>query len=732
MYEKKTDIINKVNKSWEKIAPSWPLKNFIAVNPLQGLESLPIEQAMLEASLLFEQKNLPKEIEFINKHTIKWLQAFFDEGQATIAMPLREKGLYNAFQKIVYFDDYIHKTDKQKKEWLSQLPQSAEDAITLCLEKLNINKEHEILFLTLMLTTLNGWASYIKYHADWSEENSSDVHQTLKVDYIAMRLIITTLIWENAADLISWHSNIDNPEIKINKRIQTINDAETQYLESILPQLKSSKPNNTHKYDAQIVFCIDVRSEPLRKKLEEKGNYETFGFAGFFGVPVRIHNATTNESYTSCPVLLKPQHDVVEFASLSDQDCSRDDTGYQRYTILKKLYQSLAYNFTTPFVLVDFLGFGAALWMMIKTLLPLQAFQLHNTITTKIRPHFSCIPSLEDISFADQCMYAQSALKTMGLTKNFSSIVMLCGHGSTTENNAYATALDCGACGGHHGGSNAKILAKILNSQEVRLRLDQEGISIPNSTHFIAGEHNTTSDEIEIYQTDIIDPFIAEKITKLQNDMQFAGKVNSQWRLKNLECNTNKNYNENNSKIRSVDWAQVRPEWGLARNASFIVGPRYISKNIDLDGRAFLHSYDYIQDLDGLSLTTILTAPMIVAQWINSQYLFSTIDNVAYGAGSKVTKNITGKFGIMQGNASDLMNGLPLQSIYKNDTDAYHEPVRLMTIVYAPFDFIDIIIKKQPMLQNIFRNGWVLLISIDPRNSDQHYFLNRNLIWEKK
>jgi uncharacterized protein YbcC (UPF0753/DUF2309 family) len=185
------------------------------------------------------------------------------------------------------------------------------------------------------------------------------------------------------------------------------------------------------------------------------------------------------------------------------------------------------------------------------------------------------------------------------------------------------------------------------------------------------------------------------------------------------------------TKLRSIDWAQVRPEWGLARNASFIVAPREISKKIDLDGRAFLHSYDYRQDPEGAILTVILTAPMVVAQWINSQYLFSTLDNVTYGAGSKVTKNITGKIGVMQGNASDLMTGLPLQSVNKTDKEAYHEPVRLMTIVYAPSAVINQIIEKQTVLQKLFSNGWVRLICIDPEHPNHHYFLDRDLTWSR-
>ena len=86
---------------------------------------------------------------------------------------------------------------------------------------------------------------------------------------------------------------------------------------------------------------------------------------------------------------------------------------------------------------------------------------------------------------------------------------------------------------------------------------------------------------------------------------------------------------------RAADWAQVRPEWALARNAGFIVGHRSLTREIDLDGRCFLHSYDWRADEDGTFLEVILTAPMVVAEWINTQYFFSTVDNAVYGAGSK-------------------------------------------------------------------------------------------------
>ncbi|NBO19680.1 MAG: DUF2309 family protein, partial [Proteobacteria bacterium] len=176
-----------------------------------------------------------------------------------------------------------------------------------------------------------------------------------------------------------------------------------------------------------------------------------------------------------------------------------------------------------------------------------------------------------------------------------------------------------------------------------------------------------------------------------------------------------------------IDWAQVRPEWGLARNAAFIAAPRSLTAGLDLDGRCFLHSYDWRTDPEGAHLTTILTAPMVVAQWINGQYLFSTLDNVAYGAGSKVTMNITGKVGIMQGNGSDLMHGLALQSVFASDHAPYHEPQRLLMVVHAPRELLGRIVAQQEVLRKLFGNGWVQLACIDPESKP--WLMARDFSW---
>ncbi len=716
------EALNQVSESFKTIAPFWPLKNLIAVNPLQGLEDLPIEDALNIGAAYFEQAELPGKMDDVNRETIKWLQVLFDDGQASLPMPFKESGLYAAWRHLAVYDAKLHNNNEQKINWLKALPQTAEQAISTCLLRLGLTKKDHVQFLTLMLTTLPGWAAHIKYRTEWTgvDSNHFPVNQA---DYLAIRLGITTLLWPESKELLLWHECALEKSKAVPCALEKITTLEDPYHLPLLEKLAAQTCHVPHTPKAQLVFCIDVRSEPFRKALEAADDYQTFGFAGFFGIPVKITDTVKGESYASCPVLLSPKHEVKE-TPCDHKKCEHVSKEYEHLIGFKRLYQSLKYNFTTPFALVESLGLASGIWMGLRSFSPKLASRLKTTVTETIRKPYEVAPSLDDITLAEQCSYAQNALNMMGLTHHFAPIVVLCGHRSSTQNNAYATGLDCGACGGRHGGSNAKILAAILNCSKVRAHLHKNGIDIPETTRFIAAEHNTTTDEMTIYgHQDCPD------IQKLKEDLETAQITNSATRLERMQKGIAETKAASKTRLRSQDWAQVRPEWGLARNAALIVGPREITASLDLEGCCFLHSYDYTNDPEGTSLTTILTAPMVVAQWINAQYLFSTMNNVAYGGGSKITKNITGKMGIMQGNASDLMTGLPLQSVYSSDTEAYHQTLRLMTVVYAPMDMLDSIIKAQPVLQKLFGNGWVKLACIEP-NTRKTYLLNRDFTWQ--
>jgi uncharacterized protein YbcC (UPF0753/DUF2309 family) len=164
---------------------------------------------------------------------------------------------------------------------------------------------------------------------------------------------------------------------------------------------------------------------------------------------------------------------------------------------------------------------------------------------------------------------------------------------------------------------------------------------------------------------------------------------------------------------RSADWSQVRPEWGLSGNAAFIIGGRELTRGLDLDGRVFLHSYDYRADHGNRLLEVLLTAPQVVAQWINMEHYFSVVDNDVYGSGSKIYHNVVGRLGIMSGPWSDLRLGLARQTVMNGEVP-YHEPMRLLTIIEAPRDRIDKLIGRHEILQHFYHHEWVHLVALDP------------------
>jgi uncharacterized protein YbcC (UPF0753/DUF2309 family) len=696
------------------------LQNVIACNPLQGFEDLKFQNALKEGFRFFQRGDIPQKLEIINQITIKWCQVFFDQGQATIKMPNRDKGFYAAWKDLAKFDDQIHQKKSENIETISNLANSSKEAIFNILKGLKLDKNSQEEFLTLLLTTLSGWSAYVKYLEEWSYQKSSDI----EADYLAIRLIITSIIWPEAStELVSW-----SKEYHYKNRIDEILANEKNHREALLKQIESNyslDKCSVKKPEAQLILCIDVRSEPFRKSLESCGNYETFGFAGFFGIPTSVTNELTKETYSSCPVLLSPKHNVFEVSTCSKKESLSQAKGHKTLFEIKNFYQSLKYNFTTPLPLAEAMGLWSGGWMLLKTFSPNSKKILHKKFQNALKQQPNSLPEIGSISFEEKLGYAAGALKAIGLVDNFAKIVLLCGHGSQTENNTFATALDCGACGGRHGDVNAKILAKILNEKQVRDGLEKDGIKIPKSTKFIAAKHNTTNDEVEIYDHDCLG---VKGLDQLKKDLLKAKRINNACRASQMGFDDKKESLEKFFFDRSHSWSEVQPEWGLAKNASFIVAPRSLTKDINLGGRSFLHSYDWRVDEDGAILNLILNAPMIVAQWINSQYLFSTIDNVAFGAGSKITQNIVGKIGVMQGNGSDLMHGLPLQSVYFDDQLPYHKPARLTTLVYAPSDKIDGVIANSPKLQQLFVNEWVFLICINPRDGKK-YFLQKDLTW---
>ena len=730
------DIQTLVHLAAKSIAPVWPLKTFIACNSLQGFESKPFDMALAEAQCLFESR--PLEYEHINRETIKWCGTYFDEGQRVIDMPVDASGFYATFKELSKYDKRLTQGSKQNKEWLNQLPDHAEDAMIQCLERLHVSDEEQLSFLKQSLAQLPGWSGYIKWRTEWQGPSHHEHKESnVLVDFMAVRLVITLLLHP---DIHFAKSTVNNARAHQYPKIDNIKKLEQDYQSHLMPALlteaNAMHASATKSAEIQFVFCIDVRSEPFRRQLESLGSYATLGFAGFFGLPIRLHDYNSGAVTDSCPVLLKPKYDIHDCPS-ADNTCveKQHAQGKKMLNGLTDMYQQLKYNFATPFALVETLGAWCGLLMLSKTMKPTLTMSTFNQGVEKIMPTVRTKPivdmtasdSSNGISPADQALYAEAVLRIMGLTDHFGKCVIFCGHGSRTQNNPYASGLDCGACGGNHGGGNAKVLAAILNKESIRTALSERGIHIPEDTRFLAAEHNTTTDDMLVFEDTTLPMRHENALRLLQENLIKAKANNAASRVTHFNVRGTVNPIEETER-RSQDWSEVRPEWGLARNAAFIIGPRKLTQALDLEGRCFLHSYDWAQDEQLTSLETILTAPMVVAQWINTQYLFSTMDNVMYGSGSKVTHNVTGKMGVMQGNGSDLMHGLPLQSVKATDELDFHQPQRLLTVIYAPREKVSSIIERQEILKTLFFNAWVHLIVIEP-TENKAYQLQTNGEW---
>lgn len=693
-------------------------------------------------------------LDAVNGQVIQWLGAFLDEGQAAWGMPLRREGFYAALRALLRHD----KLGRKHKSWLAGLSDDPEQALYQILKDIPIDQDQYGRYLRDQLLALPGWAGFIKWRSEQTDYEPQQKYPIDLTEYLTVRVLIDHLLpkgttkkagpnrsvqqlhqWlteylQPTADVAAgeWGTLLWNVQFAQSAlSLQLLQAWEAGFRQKLTLDLEASAKKETgiSRPDAQMAFCIDVRSEPFRQQVEGSGNYETLGFAGFFGLPVAYKTAL-GERIKSLPVLLQPAH---ELETTTTAACSHQLESYKRgRTLLNELkaaYKSLKYNLATPFAAVEALGLPAALITIGRSLIPRQLTKWRTGGRKWFYPGIDLVPDINPhkdlgIPLENQIAYAGNALRMMGLTTNFAPLVVFCGHGSQTENNPYAAALDCGACGGRHGGPNAAALSRILNQDVVRHELREAGIDIPEDTLFVGAQHNTTTDAVTLLDLPKLDKEKAEQIAELRRDLQRAQGGNLDYRAPH--------FGESNGKDllrRSADWSEVRPEWGLAGNAGFIAAPRHLTSNLDLKGRCFLHSYDWEQDTENTSLETILTAPLVVAQWINNQYYFSTVDPVAFGSGNKITHNVVGKVGVMQGNGSDLMHGLPMQSVQRSDKELYHQPLRLTAFVYTPRERVEALVEKHDILQKLLYNEWIFLQVLDPLRKES-YLLRADGTWE--
>lgn len=639
-----------------------------------------------------------------------WAAGFFDRGQA-LWTPRPGHGAFAAWREWATHDltpEIAGLTGFCAH--VSEAPDTADRAVLRAAERLGLTAEAAETAFHRLLIDLGGWPMHARWML-WEAELKGGTDATL-TDLLAIRLI-----WEEAllarypAIAQDWAAIVEahaapvapSPEQALDAVLQ---DAAERAHQRGLAALLSGPVTRQDRPAVQAAFCIDVRSEVLRRALEAQSpGIETLGFAGFFGLPVAHRPEGTDEVQKHLPALLN-----ATLVSTSHRD-ETQETETRIKARAKRAWGRFRQAAVSSFAFVEAAGpgYGAKL---VKDALGLGAEGLTP----------GPMPRIEGgLSAEQKAQTAAAVLRAMSLTEGHARLVLLVGHGAQVTNNPHESAYHCGACCGQTGEVSSRLLAALLNDPETRAGLPALGLSLPEDTLFVAGLHDTVTDRVTLYRDAAAHDHAAD-LAQAEAWLAAAGKLSRAERALRLP-----GANGEDLARRAVDWAEVRPEWGLAGCGAFIAAPRSTTAGRDLQGRAFLHSYDWTQDAGFATLELILTAPVVVASWISLQYYGSTVAPQVFGGGNKLIHNVVGGIGVVEGNGGLLRAGLPIQTVHDGEAPA-HEALRLSVLIEAPTEAMTEVLRKHAGVRQLFDNGWLHLFALENGRIAARY--RRGLVWQ--
>ena len=729
---------NAISQYWQRLAATLPTPP----RPSKGV--------ILSHGQRLATAGQPELQQLIDQACIRWCKLALGQSQA--AWPCTGAHLFASWRHYVEQDPLLPRAVRQR---LAECPQTAAPALHWGLQWA-AERAQQRDYLKAELLALPGWAGAFRHHGRQQGDELSAM-----VDYLAVRLALVRAVigerptlapsreadsapllraWASYGLMSPWHwqrLSASDKQDRLQLAAALDEDAlamlwlealEQDYRLRLQRQLSHSGeagaplPRHTRPA-AQLVLCIDVRSEPLRRALEAAGPFTTHGYAGFFGLPLRSRSLDDQQVHAACPVILKPLAEVGETAPpllLRQYRQQRQDERACAHTEQQLKVAPLA-SLSLP----ELAGLWHGAQLIWQGLLP---SRWRARLTRARRPPLPATLALHQHGFRDglplglsleqRIALTAQALRGMGLTRDFAPLVVIVGHGSHSRNNPYAAKLECGACGGAAGGFNARVLAALANEPAVRQGLAAEGIVIGDDTQFVAAEHQTSLDQLVLLDPPPLHGAAEHSWQQLRQALPVAlAQVRHERLLQLPDIHRQPPTDPGESWRRADDWSEVRPEWGLVGNAAIIIAERGFSAGHSLGARVFLHNYPWQTDEDGSLLAGIVAGPVTVAQWINLQYYASTVAPQLHGSGNKATQTITAGFGVMQGNGSDLLAGLPWQSVMASDSQCRHLPQRLLVVIQAPRARIEQLLASQPDFGRKVRHGWLLLASHDPHTN---------------
>jgi uncharacterized protein YbcC (UPF0753/DUF2309 family) len=492
---------------------------------------------------------------------------------------------------------------------------------------------------------------------------------------------------------------------------------EWSYYDEVLAGINHVKPTvPTEEIPSfQAMFCIDDRECSIRRYLEYIApTCATFGTPGFFSVEFYFKPEFGKFHTKVCPAPVFPKYLIKEKANH------------------KKLRKDVHFNQNSHslirgWVTAQTIGFWSAINLVKNIFSPsssaleVSSFKHMDPSGSLTIEHTGEFEEGLQVGFKIEEMAdrIESLLLSIGLVRGFSQLVYLVGHGASSINNTHYAGYDCGACCGRPGSVNARVAAHMANDSRVRAILAERGIEIPATSQFVGALHDTTKDEIEYYDIEVLSS--ENQQAHAQNVASFSKALdaNSMERSRRFATLSKKQSIESIHEAvrkRAFSLFEPRPEYNHATNSLCIVSRKSTIKGLFLDRRAFLNSYDYREDPKGLALTKILAAAAPVCGGINLEYYFSRMDNDRLGAGTKLPHNVMGLIGVANGADGDLRTGLPYQMV------EIHDPIRLMLIVEHFPEVVMQVLENNPATYEWVKNYWLHFVVIHPETKQFHHY----------
>src|SRR6266702_107883 len=435
--------VGKLRSEWKRL---YPIDMDNAVQPLLfRIICSYIDQGIAISSFPFEDKGLLNAMRSLEDHS---LVSFFKTKRARDLLHDKSctitKLLEIAVGEEAYFEQYVYDQQFAHQGWSGMVSTLEDRPETLLYPKKIALQDMIMLELLLEIDALTSTLG-----EEWQPLGNSATQPP--VDMFA-----------------------DEPNSELREVIKIWQDAfEWSYYDTALSGLLLTLPASSaiEKVSAksfQAIFCIDEREYSLRTYVESVDKHcETFGAPGFFGIEFYFQPAHAKFYDKLCPAPVTPKYLIKEVPK-DDRHVHTKEIMYSKHS------HKLVRGFLLSYVL-GILALGKLIANLIKpTMSPAIADAFAhmdpNTDLTIVHTGERDKEKNLRVGFTVQEMTdrVEKMLRCIGLTKNFSRLVYVIGHGSSSANNPHHGAHDCGACSGRPGLVNARVFAYMANYQPVR------------------------------------------------------------------------------------------------------------------------------------------------------------------------------------------------------------------------------------------------------------------------